>query len=159
MLCTSLVRRLACGAAIVCTLAACVGTRPPADTARASDERSGPAVSSVAIRVFQLDAMRAFYTRAFDITFHPVETGSVTSLFGQLGDITIKLVPIRNETDFENFGEVQLGVEVPDVRAVIDLAEEYGGRQEGSISRGGGRVHGAVRDPDGNSIELYAKGR
>jgi catechol 2,3-dioxygenase-like lactoylglutathione lyase family enzyme len=43
---------------------------------------------------------------------------------------------------------------VPDVTAVIAIAERHGGRVQNPPERQDGRVHPAVRDPDGNTIEL-----
>ena len=45
---------------------------------------------------------------------------------------------------------------VPDVESVIALAIKHGGRQEGGIIRKGGELQAAIRDPDGNTIELYS---
>jgi catechol 2,3-dioxygenase-like lactoylglutathione lyase family enzyme len=45
---------------------------------------------------------------------------------------------------------------VTDVEAVIDLALKHGGRQEGQTVRAEGKTQAAVRDPDGNTIELYS---
>jgi catechol 2,3-dioxygenase-like lactoylglutathione lyase family enzyme len=51
----------------------------------------------------------------------------------------------------------QLGFVVPDVEAVIALALQHGGREEGKLIRKEGRIEAAVRDPDGNTIELYSE--
>jgi catechol 2,3-dioxygenase-like lactoylglutathione lyase family enzyme len=44
------------------------------------------------------------------------------------------------------------------VQAVIDIAQKYGGRQEGQIIQVDGQIQAAIRDPDGNTIELYEEG-
>ena len=113
-------------------------------------------LSSLALRVHYLQAMVDFYTEAFGIQFQQVETSGFLSQFGIVNGITIKFVPIRDSVDFENFPSHQPGFTVPDVEHVIALAHKYGGRQEGEIFRDGPRVQAAVRDPDGNSIELYS---
>lgn len=113
-------------------------------------------LTTVALRVHHMDAMMAFYSEAFGARFREVETFGVTSQFGEMAGLTIKLVPIRDGVDFEGYGTVQLGFDVNDVEKVIALAVRHGGRREGDLLRDEGRVHGAVRDPDGNTIELYA---
>lgn len=118
--------------------------------------KTNPILTSVAVQVYHLQAMVDFYTEAFDIQFQPVNTGGFFSQFGTFNGMTIKFVPIRERVDFENFPSHQLGFTVPDVEHVIALACKHGGRQEGEIFRDGQHVHAAVRDPDGNSIELYA---
>jgi catechol 2,3-dioxygenase-like lactoylglutathione lyase family enzyme len=100
--------------------------------------------------------MLAFYGEAFGVEFREVDTGGgIRSRFGELGGLTLKLVPIRDNGDFENFPIHQLGLEVPDVEAVLAVARKHGGRVQDVPTRQGGRLHAAVRDPDGNTLELY----
>jgi catechol 2,3-dioxygenase-like lactoylglutathione lyase family enzyme len=40
---------------------------------------------------------------------------------------------------------------------VIALAIKHGGRQEGKTIQVAGKKQAAVRDPDGNTIELYSE--
>jgi catechol 2,3-dioxygenase-like lactoylglutathione lyase family enzyme len=87
--------------------------------------------------------------------FLPAE-GGFLSQFGTFNGLTIKFVPIRESVDFKNFPSHQLGFAVPDVEHIITLAQQYGGCQEGEVFRDGQQVQAAVRDPDGNSIELYS---
>ena len=98
-----------------------------------------------------------FYREAFGVRFRVVDTFGVASRFGDLDGITLKLVPIREAADFVGFPDVQLGLEVEDVQAVIEIARRYGGRQEGEVGREAGFIHAAVRDPDGNTLELYQR--
>ena len=116
-----------------------------------------PSLSSIAVRVSNVEAMVAFYSAAFQIQFREVNTYGISSQFGEVGGITLKFVPIRDEADFKGFPVHQPGFQVPDVEAVINLALQYGGRQEGQLIRSGGKVQAAVRDPDGNTLELYSE--
>lgn len=129
----------------------------PAVAEEATEETAEPsvAVRSVALRVHHVEKMEAFYSEAFGVVFRDVETFGIRSRFGELGGVTLKLVPIRDGVDFEGYPDVQLGLEVSDLERVLRLAERHGGRQEGSVRQSEGRLHGAVRDPDGNTIELY----
>ncbi len=88
-------------------------------------------LSTVAIRVHRMDAMAAFYTEAFGAQFREVDTFGLASQFGEVGGITLKLVPLRKRVDFEEYPSHQLGFGVPDVEAVIALAIKHGGRQGG----------------------------
>ena len=115
-----------------------------------------PKISSIAFRVHNMDAMLAFYSEAFGVEFREVDTYGIRSQFGDVNGITLKFVPIREGADFKNFPIHQPGFVVPDVEAVIAIALKHGGRQEGQILRGEGKVQAAVRDPDGNTIELYS---
>jgi catechol 2,3-dioxygenase-like lactoylglutathione lyase family enzyme len=114
-------------------------------------------ISSVAMRVANMEAMLNFYSQAFGVKFHEVETYGIRSQFGEVNGITLKFVPIRDEADFKNYPVHQLGFIVPDVEAVIALALQHGGREEGKVIRNEGQTQAAVRDPDGNTIELYSE--
>ena len=116
-----------------------------------------PTISSVAIRVSNLEAMLDFYSQAFGVQFHEVDTYGIRSQFGDVDGITLKFVPIRESADFKSFPIHQLGFTVPDVEAVIALAVQHGGRQEGRTIQTDSRKQAALRDPDGNTIELYSE--
>ena len=116
-----------------------------------------PSISSIAFRVSNMDAMLAFYSEAFHVQFREVNTYGIRSQFGDLDGITLKFVPLRDDADFENFPIHQPGFVVADVEAVVDLALKHGGRQEGQTIRANGKIQAAVRDPDGNTIELYSE--
>jgi predicted enzyme related to lactoylglutathione lyase len=115
-----------------------------------------PSLSSIAIRVHHLDAMVNFYSETFQIQFREVDTFGIRSQFGEMDGITLKFVPIRESADFDGYPVHQPGFVVSDVEAVIAIALKHGGRQEGEIIRSNGRIQAAVRDPDGNTIELYS---
>ena len=114
-------------------------------------------IASLALRVSNMDAMLAFYSEAFGVTFHGVDTYGIQSQFGELNGVTLKFVPIRESEDFKNFPIHQPGFVVPDVEAVVALAIKHGGRQEGRTLHVDGKAQAAVRDPDGNTIELYSE--
>lgn len=112
---------------------------------------------TIAVQVHRVEAMVAFYTEAFGFSFQDVDAG-LPSKFGTLGELTIKFVPLRSGVDLESYGTHQLGFQVSDVHEVIGLAIRHGGRADGTAQRlADGSRHAAVRDPDGNSIELYSQ--
>ena len=114
-----------------------------------------PKLSSLAIRVANMNSMVAFYSEAFQVQFQEVDTYGILSRFGELNGITLKFVPIRDEADFKGYPLHQPGFVVADVQSVIDIAQKHGGRQEGQTIRADGKIQAAIRDPDGNTIELY----
>lgn len=114
-------------------------------------------VLSIAIQVHDMEAMLAFYQRAFGFEFRAVRTGPFDSQFAEREGLTLKLVPMRAAKDFESFPIHQLGFAVDDVEATVALAQELGGQPLGEVVfRDGRATDAAVRDPDGNSIELTA---
>jgi catechol 2,3-dioxygenase-like lactoylglutathione lyase family enzyme len=112
-------------------------------------------LTTLAYRVHNMDAMVQFYRQAFGAAFRPIDTHGLSSQFGRVGSLTLKFVPLRESVDFVGFPVHQPGFVVSDVRAVVALAERFGGRQEGGFAVEDGRLHAAVRDPDGNTIELF----
>ena len=113
-------------------------------------------LTTVAYRVHRMPAMVAFYEEAFGIEFREVDTGGgIRSRFGEADGLTLKFVPIRDTVDFERFPIHQPGFEVSDVDAVLAAARKHGGRVLDQPRRMDGRLHAAVRDPDGNTLELY----
>lgn len=114
-------------------------------------------MTSLAFRVHHLEPMLDFYRESFGIRFRQVDTFGIESWFGELDGLLIKFVPIREGADFEGYPFHQPGFRVADVRKVIALAEKYGGRKEGPIRQSEGETQAAVRDPDGNTIELYQR--
>jgi catechol 2,3-dioxygenase-like lactoylglutathione lyase family enzyme len=120
-------------------------------------EKSISQLRSVAMRVHNMEAMLAFYTEAFSIQFEEVMTGPLKSQFGEVDGFTLKFVPIRDEIDFDGYAVHQLGFSVSDVEGVIALAIQHGGRPEGEVIVREDGTHAAVRDPDGNTVELYSQ--
>jgi|GEM_PF-844841 len=114
-----------------------------------------PRIRSLALRVHNMDSMLAFYRDAFGVEFREVDTFGILSQFGTLAGITLKLVPIRGADDFVGYPDLQIGLEVESIDTVLEIAARHGGRADGIIRRESDRLHGAVRDPDGNTIELY----
>ena len=116
-----------------------------------------PTISSLAIRVSNMKAMLAFYSEAFHVQFREVDTYGIRSQFGEVNGVTLKFVPIRDEADFKGYPIHQPGFVIPDVEAVVALAIQHGGRQEGRTIQVDGKIQAAIRDPDGNTIELYSE--
>jgi catechol 2,3-dioxygenase-like lactoylglutathione lyase family enzyme len=102
--------------------------------------------------------MLAFYREAFGVEFREVDTGGgLRSQFGELGGRTLKFVPIRDTVDFVGFPVHQLGVQVADVERVLAAARKHGGRIQDAPREQDGAVHAAIRDPDGNTLEIYGQ--
>lgn len=115
-------------------------------------------LATVAVRVHDMDAMVAFYTDAFGFRFEPVDTDGLASMFGSDGELTLKFVPLREAPDFDGFAVHQLGFEVDDVDRVVDAARAHGGESFGEVTvHFDGRIELAVRDPDGNTIEVHGR--
>ncbi|MEQ8765744.1 MAG: VOC family protein [Planctomycetota bacterium] len=121
-----------------------------------ASSKEEPRLTTLALRVHDLPAMVRFYRGVFGFRFTQVETSGIQSQFGVRNDLTIKLVPLRALPDFEGFPTHQPGFEVEDVRATLRLAIKHGGKQEGGLIEEDDQLRAAMRDPDGNTIEIYS---
>ncbi len=117
---------------------------------------SSAVLSSVAIRVYRLEAMVGFYQEAFGIAFSEKRVGDITTYFGMLGDIMFKLYPLQEDQEMDEWPTHQLGFFVADLDAVLELSLKYGGSILNEPVTRLNQVHAAIRDPDGNSLELYS---
>ena len=75
-----------------------------------------PTISSIAFRVYNMDAMIAFYSEAFQVQFQEMDTYGIRSQFGDVDGVMLKFVPIRESDDFKTFPIHQPGFRVPDVK-------------------------------------------
>ena len=116
-----------------------------------------PQLTTLAFRVHHMARMEAFYSEAFGFVFRDEQTGAMTSRFGAAGELTVKLVPIREAADFVGFPVHQPGFDVKDIERVIAIATRHGGALLHAPTRTGGRLTASVRDPDGNTVELYQR--
>ena len=113
-------------------------------------------ITTLAYRVHRMDAMLAFYSSAFGVKFRDVRTGPFSSKFGELAGVTLKFVPIRDSTEFEQFPVHQPGIAVEgDLAAIVAAALAHGGKVQNPPTKDGNLVHASIRDPDGNTLELY----
>jgi len=117
--------------------------------------RADAGVKSVEVKCANLDAMVAFYSEAFGTSFKEFAIDGTAFHFGRVDGVLLKFGAGRKKADHDGASHVQLGFTVADVAAVIKIAEKHGGKQEGKLGEISGRVHGVVRDPDGNTIDLY----
>jgi catechol 2,3-dioxygenase-like lactoylglutathione lyase family enzyme len=117
-----------------------------------------PEITTVAYRVHRMPEMLAFYRDAFGVEFSAAEVGpGLEARRGGLGGLTLLFVPIREDVDFEGFPVHQLGIQVPDVDTVLAAARRHGGRVQDAPHRMEGRLTASLRDPDGNTLEVYGQ--
>jgi catechol 2,3-dioxygenase-like lactoylglutathione lyase family enzyme len=104
-------------------------------------------LAGLTIAVLNLEAMAEFYGRVFGAMLDRREVGGGFALYAGrfAGGISLQLCP-KGLAGIEASQNLhQLTIEVDDVAATVVLATRYGGSALGAS---------AVRDPDGNSIEL-----
>ncbi|MCA8979793.1 MAG: SAM-dependent methyltransferase [Planctomycetes bacterium] len=118
----------------------------------------GPAparLRRIALRAHHVESLAEFYSAVFGMRFESSKTSGMPCFVGRLGDVVLQLVPLRDASDFEGFPLHQLGFDVQDVDEAVQSVLELGGRLEEEVVRKDDRAHACVRDPDGNTIELF----
>lgn len=89
--------------------------------------------------------MAAFYQRVFNAGLRERQVGAFALFVGDFAGVRLTLCPKALAGIDATQNIHQLTIAVADVEATIALAEQHGGSALGES---------AVRDPDGNSIEL-----
>jgi predicted enzyme related to lactoylglutathione lyase len=114
-------------------------------------------IDKITIAVADLAKMKGFYGRALGIEFTDIDMQGAKLAVAKLGALEILLCPkqLAGITATEN--TVQLRFVVADVKAAHAAAVAAGGASIAEPQDGGGRLTSAVRDPDGNSLELIER--
>jgi predicted enzyme related to lactoylglutathione lyase len=113
-------------------------------------------IDKITIATGETEKMAAFYAAVFGAELREVPAYGTGIWVGKLGSLEVMLCPkvVAGITAKEN--TIQLRFVVPDVQAAMTKAGEHGGMALGEPFPHAGRVMGAIRDPDGNSIELIS---
>lgn len=110
---------------------------------------------SLALRVHDMPAMIGFYGELLGITFEAAPFEGVEVMESRTGAFVLRFAALREEEDFDGFPVHQPGFAVDDVARAIRVAVAHGGEVEGEPIRSDGEiVLAALRDPDGNTLEV-----
>lgn len=93
----------------------------------------------------RIDAMADFYRRVFGAVLEPRRADDFVLYVGTCAGVRLQLCPKALAGIEATQNLHQLTIAVPNVGATIELAIQHGGSALGES---------AIRDPDGNSIEL-----
>lgn len=107
-------------------------------------------IDKITIAVGSMDAMVEFYTKTFGAVLEPA--GPMRR--GRMGSLQLLFCPkeVAGVTAEQN--TIQLRFVVGDLNATVRRASESGGCEIGERKTLGTARLAAIRDPDGNSIEL-----
>ena len=115
-------------------------------------------LSGVTLAVHHFDAMRAFYAAIFGVEWEEVELApGIRILRLSLAGMTVQLCAASvagvSAADFRH----QLRFTVADLAAAIAAGEENGGQLHSEPVETADMRFAAMRDPDGNTLELEEK--
>ena len=115
-------------------------------------------LSGLTLAVHNFAAMRDFYAALLGLTWEETQLAArVVILQGELAGLTLQLCPASvagvAAADFRH----QLRFTVPDLDAALAAGIANGGEQYGELQETESSRLIALRDPDGNTLELEAK--
>lgn len=116
---------------------------------------TGPSLGDINVFCTDIDRSVAFYRDALGLAEVEREGGAVRLSLGGLG---LLLLPFarraRDSADYESEASISFDVIVDDVAATVGRLEDAGGIRLQELGSGLGW---AVRDPDGNVIEVLRR--
>ena len=113
-------------------------------------------IDKVTIAVGDMTSMAGFYGAVLGVELTPQERFGRTLLRGAAGGVEFLLCPKDLAGVEADVNTVQLRLVVADVDAAHAAGLARGGAELSSPQDVGGRRSAALRDPDGNSLELVA---
>lgn len=111
-------------------------------------------IDKLTIAVASLEEMAAFYAGVLGMEFAAVEVAGHELRSGRYGDLELLLCPRALAGVDADSNTVQVRFLVPNVTAAMEAGLSAGGSLLNEVAELGGVFHGALRDPDGNSVEL-----
>lgn len=115
-------------------------------------------LSGITIAADRLEDMARFYERVLGVSISRQVWSGLTIFAGTVSGIEIRLFPKQAVGITARQNLHQLRFRVSDVDAALAEAEQAGGTREGNPASSGTYRFACVRDPDGNTVELYGTG-
>ena len=114
-------------------------------------------VTGITIAVTNAEAMFRFYTEVFGAKLEPKSFGDFTMYAGMLGELRLTLCPRELAGISAEQNRHQLSIAIDDVREAYNRALAGGGSSINAPMQRGVVCSAAIRDPDGNSIEITGR--
>jgi len=114
-------------------------------------------IDKITIAIEKIIETIVFYKETFNLDLNEIDCGDFEMFVGKLDNIQILFCPknIAGITATEN--TVQLRFVVEDIDIVMEKGLQFGGSKLNEIKEQNGVKTSALRDPDGNSIEIIQK--
>jgi predicted enzyme related to lactoylglutathione lyase len=111
-------------------------------------------IDKLTIAVVSMDTMKSFYSAVLNLDFEPVELGGHDLQTGIVDGLEILLCPRSLAGVVAETNTVQVRFLVPDVEAAFVAGVGAAGSVLNEPFMTSGLWQAALRDPDGNSLEL-----
>ncbi len=114
-------------------------------------------IDKITIAIENIKQTVEFYSKTFCIDLNEIDCGDFKMYIGKIGDIQMLFCPksIAGITATENTTQLRFVVE--DIKSILKKGIQFGGLQISNIQKENGVKTSALRDPDGNSIEIIQK--
>jgi predicted enzyme related to lactoylglutathione lyase len=114
-------------------------------------------IDKLTIAVTNIDSMGIFYSNLLDIKMEKIDLGDTFLLKGNTDNFELLLCPKAIAGIDATQNNIQLRFQVENLSQITTQCVESGGTIINEITESTEVNIGAVRDPDGNSIELIQK--
>lgn len=114
-------------------------------------------IDKITIAVTDVEKALAFYAAVFGIKFKTFNIEGNVLCSGLLGTINIVLCPKSFAGIKASENTIQLRFVVNDIKQAIETGKKYSGEIINEIFQEDNEYYAALRDPDGNSLELIQK--
>ncbi len=111
-------------------------------------------IDKITLAVRKGEAMAAFYGALLDTDFVPFEVAGHKLYSGKRDGVEWLLCPRELAGIGDGSNTIQLRIVVDDLRAAHAKGLSHGGEELNAPAEQEGRLFSALRDPDGNSLEL-----
>lgn len=111
-------------------------------------------MTQITLAVTKMPEMKKFYEGVFEMRLQPVEMYGMRLYQGQLESLSLLLCPNEIAQARAEQNRHQPRFSVDDIVLLMQRAVANGGTKLNEITDQSGGKIGAVRDPDGNSIEF-----
>ncbi len=112
--------------------------------------------ASISIAAENFDAMLAFYSKGLDIPLKKEDAGEFEYYKGRIGNIDFSLIPNSIAKVKAKENRHQITFRVTSLKQVLSNLVGFGGKIETDAVDEGDRLAVHVRDPDGNSLEIFS---
>ena len=142
-----------------CVTAALVAALSIVGRASVSTQPGAMTISRVTLAATDLPAMTRFYNDVFQAGLQPAVVGGVTMQLGTLAGFELLLCPNNVAKVDAALNRHMFRIVVDDVAGALERVRRSGGTVDGPATVVESRQLAAVRDPDGNTIELVERQR
>jgi len=114
-------------------------------------------IDRITMAITNMEEMVQFYQNVLPLKLYPEVRGDYTIYLGKVGDVEIIFCPKEIAGVNAAINTIQVRFVVPNVGKAFKNGLAGEGLEISNPQEIGGDIHAALRDPDGNSLELIER--